>query len=265
VSTDRTPTSAVESHRESHVEKIAGARDTPAAPTTEAGRRYIEKLHRDDAGMQRLSSGRFHLGAVITDAEDAVAQIEAEARSTPAEALPLRAALERLLAVSMTEEEDVSPATQDEWIAAIKQANDAIDRSTPAEALDVERLAAAMMEAHTPGYRGDKRYEAMHRRHAVDVADWYARLSPHNREADQPDYISEVIGNGDGTMNVLTESGARHTITEAEYLAWPRPHNREADHVPGPNLVYVERDPKADHDHIYPASGSIGEPEGEGT
>ena len=49
------------------------------------------------------------------------------ARSTPAEALPLRAALERLLAVAMTEEEDVSPATQDEWIAAIKQANEALD------------------------------------------------------------------------------------------------------------------------------------------
>ena len=38
----------------------------------------------------------------------------------------LRAALERLLAVSMTEEEDVSPETQDEWIAAIEQANDAL-------------------------------------------------------------------------------------------------------------------------------------------
>jgi hypothetical protein len=30
------------------------------------------------------------------------------------------------------------------------------------------------------------------------------------------------------------------------------PHNREADHEPGPNVVYVERDPRADHDHIYP-------------
>lgn len=49
-----------------------------------------------------------------------------EVSSTPAEALPLRVALERLLAVSMTEEEDVSAATQDEWIAAIKQANDAL-------------------------------------------------------------------------------------------------------------------------------------------
>lgn len=34
----------------------------------------------------------------------------------------LRAALDRLLAVAMVEEEDVSPATQDEWIAAITQA-----------------------------------------------------------------------------------------------------------------------------------------------
>ena len=40
----------------------------------------------------------------------------------------LRAALVRLLAVAMTEEEDVSPATQDEWIAAIKQANEALDQ-----------------------------------------------------------------------------------------------------------------------------------------
>jgi hypothetical protein len=73
----------------------------PAAPTTEAGRRYIEKLHRDDPGMQRLSSGRFHLGAVITDAEDAVAQIEAEARSTPAETLDVEAVnmLRRIVAV----------------------------------------------------------------------------------------------------------------------------------------------------------------------
>ena len=55
--------------------------------------------------------------------------IEAEAGSTPAEALdPLRSALERLLAVSMTEEEDVSAATQDEWIAAIQQANEALDQ-----------------------------------------------------------------------------------------------------------------------------------------
>jgi hypothetical protein len=37
-------------------------------------------------------------------------------------------ALERLLAVSMTEEEDVSAATQDEWIAAIQQANEALDQ-----------------------------------------------------------------------------------------------------------------------------------------
>ena len=51
-----------------------------------------------------------------------------EARSTPAEALALRAALERLLAVAMTEEEDVSAATQDEWIAAIQQANEALDQ-----------------------------------------------------------------------------------------------------------------------------------------
>ena len=51
-----------------------------------------------------------------------------EARSTPAETLdPLRSALERLLAVAMTEEEDVSAATQDEWIAAIKQANEALN------------------------------------------------------------------------------------------------------------------------------------------
>jgi hypothetical protein len=50
--------------------------------------------------------------------------------STPAEALdPLRSALERLLAVAMTEEEDVSAATQDEWIAAIQQANEALAES----------------------------------------------------------------------------------------------------------------------------------------
>jgi hypothetical protein len=84
-------------------------------------------------------------------------------------------------------------------------------RSTPAEALDVPRLRDALRRVYKSRY---------HERFAEPLAAEYARLSP---------------------------------------------HNREADHEPGPNLVYVDRDPKADHDHIYPASGSIGEPEGEGT
>ena len=46
---------------------------------TAAGQAYLHKLRRDDEGMQKLSSGRFHLGALITDAEDAVRAIEEEA------------------------------------------------------------------------------------------------------------------------------------------------------------------------------------------
>jgi hypothetical protein len=53
--------------------------------------------------------------------------IEAMDRFTGA--VPARDALERLLAVAMTEEEDVSAATQDEWIAAIQQANEALAES----------------------------------------------------------------------------------------------------------------------------------------
>jgi hypothetical protein len=34
--------------------------------------------------------------------------------------------------------------------------------------------------------------------------------------------IVEVVGLGDGTMNVKTEDGMAWHLTEAEYLAWPR-------------------------------------------
>jgi hypothetical protein len=60
----------------------------------------------------------------------------------------LRAALERLLAVAMTEEEDVSVATQDEWIAAIQQANAALERRKV-----VERIRDELM--HADGFRPD--------------------------------------------------------------------------------------------------------------
>ena len=103
----------------------------PAAPTTEAGRVLL-------SSFDQFSEAS---GTDFPWLRESILAIEAEARSTPAEALdPLRSALERLLAVAMTEEEDVSAATQDEWIAAIKQANDALDGSTPAEALDPKRV-----------------------------------------------------------------------------------------------------------------------------
>jgi hypothetical protein len=45
--------------------------------------------------------------------------------------------------------------------------------------LDVERLARAMMEALTPGYRsgpGSKGYQKLHRQRAERIAEAYARL-----------------------------------------------------------------------------------------
>ena len=121
----------------------------PAAPTTpeEWLRRLIGPSEPDGLGDEN-QHWRNHpewpddegmlLGCTVGDLRQIAALIEAEARSTPAEALRIRTALERLLSVAMTEEEDVSAATQDEWIAAIKQANDALDGSTPAEALPSE-------------------------------------------------------------------------------------------------------------------------------
>ena len=53
-------------------------------------------------------------------------------------------------------------------------------RSTPAEALDEALLAAAMMEALTPGYRdgpGSAAHKKMHRQRAERIAAEYARLS----------------------------------------------------------------------------------------
>ena len=89
----------------------------PAAPTTEAGRVLL-------SSFDQFSEAS---GTDFPWLRESILAIEAEARSTPAEALdPLRSALERLLAVAMTEEEDVSAATQDEWIAAIKQANEVL-------------------------------------------------------------------------------------------------------------------------------------------
>jgi hypothetical protein len=58
---------------------------------------------------------------------------------------PLRAALERLLAVAMTEEEDQSSATQDEWIAAMKQANEALDALPQGPSMDHNTLRAAIV------------------------------------------------------------------------------------------------------------------------
>ena len=34
----------------------------------------------------------------------------------------------------------------------------------------------------------------------------------------------------------------------------PRPEDEEGpefDHMPGPSIVFVQRDPEADHDHVY--------------
>jgi hypothetical protein len=34
--------------------------------------------------------------------------------------------------------------------------------------------------------------------------------------------IVEVVGNGDGTMNVTLSDGTKRQMTEREYLQWPR-------------------------------------------
>ena len=53
-------------------------------------------------------------------------------------------------------------------------------RHGEAAALDVERLAAAMMEALTPGFRsgpGSKGYKKLHHQRAERIAAAYARLA----------------------------------------------------------------------------------------
>lgn len=99
--------------------------------------------------------------------------IEAEARAAsevPPE--PLRAALERVLAVAMTEEEDWTPAVQDEWIAAMKQANEALAGASevPTPPLDsqTEDLLTALGE-----------------RNIYSRFDLEAALTPVSQEADR--------------------------------------------------------------------------------
>jgi hypothetical protein len=74
-----------------------------------------------------------------------------------------------------------------------------------------ERLAAA-------GYvivNADE-YAALHRMRDAILA---AIAAP----AAEPDYIREVVGNGNDTMTATLASGARVVLTGDEFLAWPRP------------------------------------------
>lgn len=71
--------------------------------------------------------------ADLTEAEKHQDRVYAEkvARVAQPQAGALAAALERLVAVCMTEEEDRAPADQDEWIAALKQADEALSGAQP--------------------------------------------------------------------------------------------------------------------------------------
>ncbi len=51
------------------------------------------------------------------------------------------------------------------------------------------------------------------------------------RRKEQP--IVEVVGNGDGTMNVLLADGSSRRLTEKQYLAWPRGKGTENDAAHG--------------------------------
>lgn len=74
-------------------------------------------------------------------------------RPTTEEARPdPRAALERLLAVALTEEEDWSPATQDEWIAAIRQASEAL-AALPPEQGEPPAHVHEWVREYAPNYR----------------------------------------------------------------------------------------------------------------
>lgn len=93
-----------------------------------------------------------------------------------------------------------------------------------------ERLAAALKKVardkdHAEGLRkgySDNYFDP-------DAAALFAALSavnPKDHTVEGPPRekspIVEVVGLGDGTMNVKTEDGMAWHLTEAEYLAWPR-------------------------------------------
>jgi hypothetical protein len=84
---------------------------------------------------------------------------------------------------------------------------------------DVETLAKALREVFISVEYAKE--------HEPQRLDWPSAgrvlAAEYNRLAARSDPIVEVVGNGDGTMNVRTESGMRWRLTEAEYLAWPRP------------------------------------------
>ena len=45
-------------------------------------------------------------------------------------------------------------------------------------------------------------------------------------------------------------SAGRFGYSDGYTDAWEKAMDT-LDHIPGPSIVYVERDPKADHDHVY--------------
>jgi hypothetical protein len=184
-------------------------RDTPAAPTTPAGRQLLDALHM--RGIMVLDDGYFE----DTDPRDAIRRIEAEARSTPAEALcdrivnngmgeptecgrswpceyhdtPAEAldVLSNLVdAVTALENRSIRSGGEFHVWAEERMVTEARDearaylaRSTPAEALDVrsERFRRAVVEVfNAPGedWGPARGYYGRHIDHFIDMLD--ARL-----------------------------------------------------------------------------------------
>jgi hypothetical protein len=145
-------------------------------PRTEAGRRLWDSAH----GLTRLDK------AVTRDKardliREEVLRIEAEARAGEAALDRLRLELNVYDAMPVHEytEETIRSAEGRIIIAAREVARRAGEAEGGAR-LDVDRLARAMMEALTPGYRegpGSKAYKTMHRRRAEAIAAEYAALA----------------------------------------------------------------------------------------
>jgi hypothetical protein len=70
-------------------------------------------------------------------------------------------------------------------------------------------------------------YDGSDHRNAHPTCTYCRILKPYIDEVNDPINpellaIVEVVGNGDGTMNVTLSDGTKRQMTEREYLQWPR-------------------------------------------
>jgi hypothetical protein len=176
--------------------------DTPAAPTTPDAERF-GMWATDSPEVFALAKALDAVNGPSPDGEepfpswqrDWADQVQEElkalgyvvARSTPSEALPQKS-IEQLAAekgvgpIKSADDLRIHGITDEEADAFVA----AMD-STPAEALDVERLALVLVKRGPHDIIED--WQRGEGPNATDVAELiaaeYARLSPHNREADR--------------------------------------------------------------------------------